>query len=229
MTDTGMKVVVLGAGGGTGRRIVSDALRAGHHVTAAVRDPDKFRALRIGAEPATDLSDASGGPRTRLAVARADVRDAESLRPALEGQDAVVFAAGPPGRRAGRLYSDGARATVAAMRACGVGRFIGVTSAGVRDDDPELALWYRLLVRPLLRELYADMSLMEQIVRASHLDWTIVRPVLLLDRDPTDTYRVRDGATPERGRTITRADLARFVVAELDRPRWSRRAPTLAH
>lgn len=208
------KVVVLGAGGGSGRHVVEQALRAGHHVTAAVRNPDTFHALGIEAD--------------RLSVARVDVRDEASLLPAVEGQDVVVFAAGPPGRRAHRLYSDGTRATLAAMAHGGVDRFIGITSAGV-VDDPELARWYRLLVRPLLAELYADMRLMEDLVRAGDFDWTLVRPVLLLDRDPVGTYRVGDAATPQRGRTITRADLAGFIVEEIDRRQWSRRAPTIAH
>lgn len=218
--STPRNVLVLGAGGGTGRHVVETALRAGHRVTAGVRDPGKFRALGAAA----DL-----GPERPLTVARVDVRDAESLTSAVEGQDAVVFAAGPPGRRAEGIYSQGARAVVAAMARHRVDRFIGVTSAGLRYDDTELALWYRLLVRPLLRELYADMGVMEQIVRASSLDWTLVRPVLLLDRAPTGDYRVLDAATPTRGRTITRADLAHFIVGELDRSEWSRRAPTLAH
>ena len=210
-------VVVLGAGGGTGHRIVEEALRHGHRVTAAVRSPGRF--------PAPDVSaDAAAG----LRVVHADVRDPESLRLAIEGQDVVVSAVGPPGRRAAGLYSDGARAVVAAMEQGGVDRFLGITSAGVRYDDPHLALWYRRLVRPLLGELYADMILMERIVRTSSLDWTFVRPVLLLDRDPTGTYRVLDGATPERGRTITRGDVAQFIVRELDERRWSRCAPTLA-
>ncbi|GAA4774091.1 SDR family oxidoreductase [Actinomycetospora chlora] len=211
-------VLVLGAGGGSGREVVEAALRAGHRVTAAVRDPEKFRALGVGDTTTPGV----------LTVARVDVRDEDSLVPAVQGQDVVVFAAGPPGRRADRLYSEGARATLAAMRRGGVDRFIGITSAGVRDDDPELALWYRVLVRPLLRELYGDMRLLEQIVRDGDVDWTFVRPVLLLDREPVGTYRVLDGATPARGRTITRADLARFVVEEIDQRRWSRRAPTLA-
>ncbi|WP_285657962.1 NAD(P)H-binding protein [Actinomycetospora sp. NBRC 106375] len=128
------------------------------------------------------------------------------------------------------LVSASAGAALGAVRVArrDVGRLIAITSAGVRDDDPELALWYRLLVRPLLRDIYSDMRLMEDTVRTSGLDWTLVRPVLLVDRDPTDTYRVRDDATPRRGRTITRTDLARFIVNEVDRPQWSRRTPTLA-
>lgn len=212
-----MRISVLGAAGGSGRRVVEQALREGHHVTAAVRSPDRFPPLDIAPEHAG-----------RLRVMRADVRDPDSLPTVTAGHDAVVVAIGPPGRRAMRLYSDGARAVVDTMQRCDVGRLIAITSAGVRDDDPELALWYRLLVRPLLRDIYSDMRLMEDTVRTSGLDWTLVRPVLLVDRDPTDTYRVRDDATPRRGRTITRTDLARFIVNEVDRPQWSRRTPTLA-
>lgn len=210
-------VVVLGAAGGIGRHVVTEALRAGHRVTATARDPEKVRALGLAADlPAEQAA--------RLAVVPADVRDPASLAAAIEGHDVVVSTVGPSGRHAGGLYSAAAHALVAA----GADRVVAVTSAGVRYDDPELALWYRLLVRPLLGELYADMIAMERVLTDSSLDWTFVRPVLLLDRDPTDTYRVLDGATPRRGRTISRADVARFIVDDLDRRRWSRRAPTLA-
>ena len=215
-------IVVLGAAGGTGRRVVTEALRAGHHVTATARDPDKVRALGLAADLPADQA-------AHLRVVPADVRDPAGLAAAFEGHDAVVSAIGPSGRRARGLYSEGARATVEAMARCGMERFVGITSAGVRYDDRELAPWYRFLVRPLLLgEIYEDMIAMEDIIRASDLDWTLVRPVLLLDRDPTDRYRVLDAATPRRGRSITRGDVARFIVTELDRHRWSRRTPTLA-
>ncbi len=215
MSTTSHKVTVLGAGGRTGRRIVEQALRAGHQVTAAVRSPEKFPTLDIAAD--------------HLRVVRADVRDPDSLKPAIDGQDVVVSAIGAAGRTAEQLYSAAARATVTAMQSCGVDRIITITSAGVRYDDHQLALWYRLLVRPLIKDLYTDMILAEQILRASTLDWVFVRPVLLLDRDTTTDYRVRDQATPDRGRTITCAEVAQFIIGEIDEQRWSRHAPTLAH
>ncbi|MFF5079280.1 NAD(P)-dependent oxidoreductase [Actinoplanes sp. NPDC000266] len=203
-----MNVVVLGAAGRTGRLIVDEALRAGHQVTAAARTPRDFPAA--------------------ARIVRADVRDASSLREAVEGQDAVVSAVGPAGRKALGLYSDGARATVAAMRDTGADRYLGITSVGVRHDDPHFSWWYRGLVRPLGQDLYADMKRMEDIVRAAGLDWTFVRPTYLQDREPTGTYRVTDGITPPGGWKITRGDLARFIVEELDARRFSRGAPSLA-
>jgi nucleoside-diphosphate-sugar epimerase len=126
-----INVVVLGAAGRTGRLIVAEALRNGHQVTAAVRTPASMPA-------------ASG-----LRVERADVRDADSLRAVITGHDAVVCAIGAPGRKADNLYSDGARATVAAMQTCGVKRLLAITSVGVRHDDPHHAWWYRSLIRPI--------------------------------------------------------------------------------
>jgi putative NADH-flavin reductase len=205
-----INVVVLGAAGRTGRLIVAEALRSGHQVTAAVRNP-----ASVPAAPG-------------LRVERADVRDAESLRAVIQGHDAVVSAIGPSGRKAHNLYSDGARATVSAMQVTGVKRLLAITSVGVRHDDPHHAWWYRGLIRPIGADLYADMARMERIVRDSDLDWTFVRPTYLQDREPTGSYRATDNSTPQGGWRITRTDIARFIVEELDGHRWSRQAPSLA-
>ncbi|MET0423373.1 MAG: SDR family oxidoreductase [Actinoplanes sp.] len=205
-----MNIVVLGAAGRTGRLIVDEAVPAGHRVTAAVRNPDQF--------PVT----------TGVLVTRADVRDPSSLREVISGHDVVVSAVGPAGRKAGHLYSDGARATVTAMREAGVRRYLAITSVGVRPDDPNFSWWYRYLIRPLGADLYQDMNRMEDLVRATDLDWTFVRPSYLQDREPTDAYRVTDNSIPAKGWKITRTDVARFIVAEIGRRRWSRQAPSLA-
>ena len=205
-----INVVVLGAAGRTGRLIVAEALRSGHQVTAAVRNP------------------ASVPPAPGLRVERADVRDADSLRAVFQDHDAVVSAVGAPGRKTGNLYSDGARATVSAMQATGVKRLLATTSVGVRHDDPHHAWWYRGLIRPIGADLYADMARMERIVRDSDLDWTFVRPTYLQDREPTGSYRATDNSTPQGGWRITRTDVARFIVEEIEAHRWSRQAPSLA-
>ncbi len=209
------RVVVLGANGRTGRSVVEEARRAGHNVTAAVRSPENV-------DPATD-------PRPgTLTVVRADVRDPDDVRAAVAGHDVVVSTVGPPGVRPSRLYSDTAQALVSAMTVTGVRRLIAMSSAGVRHDDPDFALWYRVVAGTLLRELYSDMRRMESLVAGSDLDWTFVRPTRITDDAPTGGYRVEDGATPPRGKTITRIDLARFIVDELTVAQWSHAAPTLA-
>jgi putative NADH-flavin reductase len=213
MSASSKNIVVLGAAGRTGHLIVEEALRAGHRVTAAVRTPEKF--------PATTTTDG-------LKITHADVRDSNSLYDAIRGHDTVVSAVGPAGRKAHKLYSDAAHATTTAMRSAGASRYLAITSVGVRHDDPQFSWWYRSLIRPLGRDLYTDMSLMEDIVRATDLDWTFVRPTYLQDREPTGTYRVTDNHTPANGWKITRADVAKFMVEEISQHRWSRRAPSLA-
>jgi len=202
-----MRVVVFGAGGRTGRCLVSEALSAGHEVSAAMRTPVEFP----GAE-----------------VIAADLRDPASVEAAVKGQDVVISAIGPSGRKALGLYSDAARALVPALEATGGGRLIAITSAGVRHDDPNFKRIYRLLAGTVMKEAYDDMRLMESIVRASSVDWTVVRPTRLQDEPATGTYRVQDGETPKGGWQVTRADVARFIVEEIEKRRWSRSAPTLA-
>ncbi|WP_433658411.1 NAD(P)-dependent oxidoreductase [Nocardia sp. CA-128927] len=207
------KVIVFGAAGRAGRAIVTEALSAVHDVTAAVRTPAKL---------------SSADQPERFTVVRADVRDADSVRAAVAGHDVVVSAIGPSGRHADALYSDGARAMVSAMRTTGATRLIAITSSGVRRDDPNHPLWYRLVARTLMNELYGDMRLMESIISESDVDWTFVRPARLTDNPPTGTYRVQDGETPSGGWQVPVTDLARFIVGELDEHRWSHAAPTLA-
>jgi putative NADH-flavin reductase len=213
MSTNSKNIVVLGAAGRTGHLVVEEALRAGHRVTAAVRTPENF--------PTTTTT-------TGLKITRADVRDPSSLYDAISGHDTVVSTIGPAGRKALNLYSDAAHATTTAMRDAGVDRYLAITSVGVRHDDPHFSWWYRNLIRPLGADLYTDMSLMEDIVRATGLDWTFVRPTYLQDREPTGTYRVTDNCTPANGWKITRADVARFIVEEVNQHHWSRRAPSLA-
>jgi putative NADH-flavin reductase len=203
-------VVVFGAGGRTGRLVVEEALRAGHVVTAAARGP---------LDP---------GDRPGLRTVRVDVRDVDAVAAVVAGQDAVVCAVGPSGRTADGLYSSAARSMVAGMSVTGVDRLVAVTSSGVRLDDPHHPWWYRLLARTVMRETYGDMRRMEEIVRASGVDFTFVRPARLVDEPATGTVRIVDGANPPHGLRVTRADLARFVVDELTARRWSRSAPTMA-
>jgi putative NADH-flavin reductase len=203
------KVVVFGAGGGTGLRVVEEAKQAGHEVTAAVRDPAKMTLDGV-----------------RLIAA--DIRDVASVQAAVDGQDAVVSAVGAPGRRALGLYSESGRTLVTAMESAGVPRLIAITSAGVRHDDPSFPLWYRLAAATVMKDQYGDMRLLEETIRSSTLDWTLVRPTRLLDGDATDDYRVQDAGTPKGGSQVTRADLARFIVGELGKREWLKATPTLA-
>jgi putative NADH-flavin reductase len=201
-----MRLTIFGASGQTGRHLVTQALDAGHHLTAVVRDPTRLPVRH-----------------QRLEVVTADVLDPAAIEPAVAGADAAVSALGPRSyRTAPSIISAGTASILAAMRAAGTSRLVVVSAAPVASDDHGTTLPYRLLVGPLLRALlrrgYADMTLMEQATRRSGVDWTILRPPRLTDGPRTGTWRQATDANLRRGYRISRADLAAAILASLDDP-----------
>lgn len=197
-----MKLTVFGATGGTGRQIVRQALRAGHDVTAVVRDP-----ARLGLEPGENLD-----------VVTADVLDPASIAPAISGRDAVLSTLGPRGRAPSRVCRDSARGIAAAMHDSGVRRLLVVSNSGNYTEGDGLAV--RLLVKPILRRMlrhaYEDMDAMEREVRASGLRWTIVRPPQLTDKPYTGTVRSSLDGNVRGSFRISRADLAGYLLGAAD-------------
>jgi putative NADH-flavin reductase len=203
-----LRLFVLGATGGTGRALLEQALRRGHQVTAFVRSPDK-------------LGSAAG-----IRVLRGDPRIAGELRAALPGHDAVLSALGPPGIGSTTIVADCARSTVAAMQDTGVRRLLVVGVAVLFANDGLLTAIAR---RTFLRNVAADSAEMERIVGGSGLDWTIARPPRLTDGGLTRAYGVADGRMPDRARlTISRADVADFLLDEVESPAHVHRIVGLA-
>ncbi|MFC4533935.1 NAD(P)-dependent oxidoreductase [Sphaerisporangium dianthi] len=200
-----MKITVFGATGRTGREVVRQALDAGHQVTAVVRDPAR---LPIS--------------HSALEVITADVTSPDALRPALAGRDAAISALGPNGRKDVGIASAALSAIVRAMEANDVRRLVVVSAVPVGpipDGEPFL---YRTVVLPLLKRVlrdgYADLRAMEDEVRHSPLEWTIVRPPRLTGKPLTGKYRRVVGGNVPRGRSICRADLAQAMLACTDDP-----------
>jgi uncharacterized protein YbjT (DUF2867 family) len=206
-----MRVLVLGASGGTGRHLVAGALARGHEVTAVARHLDDFE------------------PCPGLTLRPADIRDEAAVRGVAAGHDAAISVLGSRTRTPGGIYSEGVSAVVRALEAEGVPRFVCVSSGGVYAQDRGLPLWYRLAIPLFLGKLYQDMRKMEDVVRASPLDWTLVRSAYLVDQSARGRYRVEDGRNPAGGWRIARADLAGFLLDQLGSDRWLRATPTLAY
>ncbi|MFD1932961.1 MULTISPECIES: NAD(P)-dependent oxidoreductase [Nonomuraea] len=199
-----MKLTVFGATGGTGQHLVSQALDAGHHVTAVVREPARLHQA----------------PHPRLEPVVADVMDPDAIRASLTGRDAVVSALGPRAKAEATVCADGARSIITAMRAAGTRRLIVVTASGHIVDGGDGPL-NRFLVKPLLRRLlrtgFTDFAHTDQAVRTSGLDWTIMRPPRLTD-GAHRPYRTALDENVRGGITIARADLAHAILAALADP-----------
>ena len=206
------KILVLGATGGTGQLIIRQALAKGYDVTALVRSPEK------------------GAGLTGVKLAIGDARDETALRQAIRGQDAVVSALGTPPSpfKEVTLLSTATRAVVNAMQAEGVSRLVAITGIGAGDSAGHGGFAFDHLILPLLlRHVYADKNRQEAIIRQSGLDWTLVRPAVLNDKPGKGAPRALEDLSQFHGGTIARADVAAFIVDELESGKWLRRSPLI--
>jgi putative NADH-flavin reductase len=199
--DGGKRVLVLGATGGTGRAVVSQALARGDQVTVFVRHPERL----------TERSE-------RLRVVTGSVpEDAAALGSAMAGQDAVISALGVGNSfRSGGLISRSVPAIVQAMRQQGVRRLVFTSAYGVGETFRDVPIVPRIFIRLLLRDIYADKQAGEQALRRSELDWTIVHPTTLADGPRTGRYRVGERLALRGFPRISRADVADFLLAQTD-------------
>jgi putative NADH-flavin reductase len=213
-TDT-VNLTVFGGTGPTGRELTRLALADGHRVTAVVRNPA-----------------ALPNPPAGLTVRTGDVLDAASLASCLDGADAVLSALGS---RAGRgpttVYSTGIEHILEAMHAAGVRRLVALTAIPVAPRE-QRSRSQRMLDRVLhavFGRSYDDMARMEQRLRASDVDWTVIRPPRLTSKPATGRYRTAVNTALPGGLSITRADLARAMLATLDEPATVRAAVAVAN
>ena len=191
-----MKVLVLGASGKTGGLVVERALAKGHEVSVLIRDPAKYKM--------SGVHEVVG-----------DAMSAADVAKAMLGHDAVIDTIGgtkPYKKQV--LERTVMRNIVEAARAEGRVRVIVVSALGVGESRAQSPWWYReLLLRTFLRGSTADKEAMEQLLRGSGLPYVIARPPILKDDAATGSVKVIGPG--EIGHTMTRADLAGFLVEQL--------------
>ena len=195
-----MKLLVLGATGGTGLQMVREAIARGLSVTAFVRSPERLK-------PFGD----------HIAVRQGNLLNAAELESVIKGHDAVLSGFGPrlPVSKAdANLLREFAGALTAAMPKAGVKRVV-VESVAFLFKDAIIPPAY-LLGRLLFPSIVADASAMEKQFLESGLEWTIARPPELTDKSYTGKYRVREGHLPPFGFKISRADVADFMIKEAE-------------
>lgn len=206
-----MRILVIGAAGRTGRHVVEQALGHGHEVRAFVHSAG------------LDLT------HPRLECVRGDVTVAEDVEPAVAGCDGVVFAVGNGGPAA-QVYSQGIGAVLYGMALHGVPRLSAISAAGVfARGSNRLSLAFRALIATRLRGVYDDLERMEQLIAASGVEWTIVRPYGLTDEPPTGDYRLtRDGSLIPKGGRISRSDVAGLALKALETGAFAFQTLTIA-
>jgi putative NADH-flavin reductase len=202
-----VKILVIGASQGTGALCVKSALAKGNAVTAFSRTPAKL-----------DLTHPS---LTKLA---GDFHDAASLRRAVAGHDAVIITAAPTSlgtmKEHPDYFSRGTKFCIDAMKEHGVKRLVVLTAHGVGDSH-HTASWVQrtLLIARLLKYFYRDHDVQERLTRESGLDFVIARPTRLTNGAARGRY-VRTADIVSVPGSISRADLADFMVEACESPTW---------
>jgi putative NADH-flavin reductase len=209
-------VLVIGASRGIGLETVKRALAEGHRVRAFARGA---AAITV-ADP-------------RLEKVAADALNRSQVAAALQGADAVIETLGAPTDLGAvlhgtRLFSAATRVLIDAMHVQGVRRLVAVTGLGAGDSRGRAGFLYDAVVFPLvLKRIYDDKDVQEQMIRASGLDWTIVRPGLLTSGRATGRARALTDPKDWTTGSVTRADVAAFLVREVFERRYLGQTPLL--
>ena len=199
-----MKLIVFGATGKTGQHVWRQAMELGHEVTVFTRSAAKF---------------GNDGPNPR--VVQGDVMDGSTVAEAVADQEAVIIALGSSNLRDKTTLTSGTRNIVDAMEQGGSERLIVLSAAGVGESWGQVSLPAKVIFKTLLRNIHADHSAQETVVTGSSLDWTIVRAAILKDEPPSGQYKVGNGGKVKH---INRADVADFLVKQVDDPTYRKQA-----
>jgi uncharacterized protein YbjT (DUF2867 family) len=217
-----MKIAVFGGTGEVGKHFVQQALKSGHQ-------------LKVLARP-------QSVPANWRGLAGLEIIEGSVLEPALveqvvRGSELVVSSLGLKRTSAANPWSklispvdfasSTAQSIVSAMKKNGVKRVMAVSAAGVAETYPRLnGLMKFFLATSKIGIAYRDLERMEKVYRDSGLDWVACRPTRLVDTELSEKVQVISDGTFPMNAQITRADVAAWMLANLQTP-LADRTPTI--
>lgn len=202
-----MKIIIFGASGGTGQELVKQALGKNYNVTAFVRTPQK---LNIS--------------NNNLEIIKGDVLNFNDVNNAIDSHDIVFCNLGVPASDKTTLRADGTANIIKAMEAKKISRFICQTSLGFADSKAVLPWHMKYLIVPfILKNAFKDHELQEREIEQSKLDWTIVRPGNMTKGKMTENYKHGFKPTEKIKLKISRADVAHFMLNQIDNIQYIRK------
>ncbi len=208
-----MKITIFGSTGGTGLELVKQGLDLGHDVIAFARTPSKLDHLT----------------HENLRIVRGDVLQlADTCQAIDERTDAVLSALGNTLKKGDVTTSAGTKNIIEAMDRKGTRRFVCETSLGVGDSYGQPGFVFTKIAVPLLlKHAFADKEIQERNIRESDLQWVVVRPGALTNGEKTSEYR--HGLDKDIKGKISRADVAEFMLKQLDSNEYLRKTPAICY
>lgn len=211
-----MKIVIFGAAGATGRIVVERALEQGHEVTAF----DKHITPLTMQHP-------------NLKLVQGDIFDPTQVEEAIDGQDVVISVLGVRPGVTIPVCSEGTKNIIAAMQKLGVKRLISQSAFAVAALDGE---WQEVPYLPLIlpffpkvKAMFEDKVLQEKEILGSDLDWIIVRPSKLTDGPRMGVFKAHDPLMIGPGAKISRADVAEFLLEQVNDDTYLHKIPRLKY
>ena len=210
-----MKFTIFGATGGTGKQLIEQALAAGNHVVAYVRNPSKLEFKH-----------------KYLTIVEGELADQMMIEQVVSGADAVISVLGPRGDSKDKPITRGMQNIIDAMNKYGVRRLIVSSTLSVKDpnDLPDLKSKVLVnIVKFMMRAAYEEIISVAETVRKSDLDWTILRLTTLNNNPKSGRVRVGYLGKGEVGLRISRADLAEFMLKQVKNTKYLQHSPVISN
>lgn len=208
-----MRVLIIGASKGIGLETTRQALAAGYDVRAQARS-----------------TIAIAGSTPSLEKISGDALKPEIIEAALVGVDVVIQTLGVRLEdlfRPVHLFSDATKVLIAAMKSQGIKRLVAVTGFGAGDSCTSISCLQRIPFQFIFGRAYDDKTLQEKLIKDSGLDWTIARPGVLTSGPRTGRYRILSETSEWRNGIISRADIAEFLVRQIEDQTYIHKNPVL--
>ncbi|MGZ5502600.1 MAG: NAD(P)-dependent oxidoreductase [Halobacteriota archaeon] len=210
-----MKIAVFGSSGNVGKFLVEQALAEQYDVIAYARNPSKLTIKH-----------------DRLTIMQGELSNEAMIERTITGVDAVISVMGPSGKSRGTPITQGMKYMIAAMNKHGVRRLIALSIASSKDPNDKPGTKIKTMitfVKTTSPDSYADIVSWSEVIRASNLDWTLVRVLLLNDKPKTGNIKTRYPGRNELGTQIFRADLADFMLKQVKDTKYIRQAPIITN
>lgn len=206
-----MKIVLFGATGQTGRYLVPLLVAAGYSLTVFARSPEKV-----------DTIDG------KVKIIQGDARNTEAIRAAVAGQDIVISTFGTRSLQKGDIQEIFMRNLIAAMKSTKVNRLIDLSGRGTGDSYQQSSLRFKFIRATILKNIYDDKNRGDALLVKSDINYTLIRPGRLTNGAPKGGVKASENGKELRD-SISRQDVARFILTQIESQEWVKKAPVIGY